>query len=320
MDLQLRGISKQYNGKPVLQDVSFDVAKGEFVALVGPSGAGKTTLLKVIAGLEDPDGGEIHCSFASSKERPIILVFQDFLLFPTMTVFENIAFGLRARKFPKTVIRERVEHMLHYFQLENRANAYPAQLSGGQQQRVAIARGMVVNPAVMLLDEPFANLDRSLRLETAGFIRRTQQEFGITTIAVTHDLDEALAVSDSMGVLMKGRLEQMGTPKEVYFFPKNQQVARFLGPMNTIPADMFHLLDMDVAPGTRELLVRPEALDLAADPDGPGTIREVRFSGHYQACVVAVGGRELVIYQKPNGLRTGHRVRIRVNADLGTRE
>ena len=317
MDLRLRQITKRYDGKPVLQDVSFEVAKGEFVSIIGPSGAGKTTLLKVIAGLENHDGGKIDFSFSPGKDRPIILVFQDFLLFPTMTVFENIAFGLRSRKMPRAAIRDRVEHMLTYFQLEDRAQAYPAQLSGGQQQRVAIARGMVVNPAVMLLDEPFANLDRSLRLETAGFIRRTQQEFGITTIAVTHDLDEALAVSDTVGVIMDGRLEQMGTPEIVYFSPVNQRVARFLGPMNTIPADMFSLFDMENPPEARELLVRPEALDLIVDPHGPGRVTAVRFSGHYQACSVAIGDHEFMVYQKHDGLRVGDRVKIRVDVMLG---
>lgn len=318
MDFRLRQITKHYEGKPVLQDVSFAVSKGEFVSIIGPSGAGKTTLLKIIAGLENHDDGEIHFSFLPTKKRPIILVFQDFLLFPTMTVFENIAFGLRSRKIPKKEIRERVEHMLTYFQIENKARAYPAQLSGGQQQRVAIARGMVVNPAIMLLDEPFANLDRSLRLETAGFIRRTQQEFGITTIAVTHDQEEALAVSDTIGVIMDGRLEQIGTPQSVYFSPVNQRVARFLGPMNTIPADMFSLFGMNVSPGAKDLMVRPEAMDLAVEPGGPGRITELRFSGHYQACTVAVGEHELMAYQKHDGLRVGDRVRIRVNVALGT--
>ena len=316
MDLRLCHISKTYDHKPVLHDISFEVSRGDFVSIIGPSGAGKTTLLRIIAGLEQPDCGHLDFAFTPGIDRPVILVFQDFLLFPTMTVFENIAFGLRSRKVPPKEIRQRVDRMLTYFQLQDRAHAYPATLSGGQQQRVAIARGMVVNPAIMLLDEPFANLDPSLRLETAGFIRKTQQEFGITTLAVTHDLDEALAISDSIGVILNGRLEQMASPKTVYFSPANDGVAAFLGPMNTIPEELFSLLHIRETSGRTFLRVRPEGMDLVADPAGPGMITHLRFSGHYQACRVEVGGHVLMVYQKHDSLHVGDRVAIRVDMGL----
>ena len=316
MDFRLRNITKSYDQQTVLKDISFTVAAGEFVSIIGPSGAGKTTVLKIIAGLEQQDYGTIDFAFPPDIDHPVILVFQDFLLFPTMTVFENIAFGLHSRKVHRAEISERVEHMLRYFQLQDRAHAYPAQLSGGQQQRVAIARGMVVNPAIMLLDEPFANLDRSLRMETAAFIRTTQQKFGITTIAVTHDLDEALAVSDSLGVILDGRLEQIADPKTVYFSPVNDNVAAFLGPMNMIPEKLFALLNISASPSHGILKVRPEGMELRADPKGAGTITAIRFSGPYQTCTVDVGGVMLTAYQKHDALRVGDRVSVLVDIGL----
>jgi putative spermidine/putrescine transport system ATP-binding protein len=316
MDFRLRDITKSYDQQTVLKDISFTVAAGEFVSIIGPSGAGKTTVLKIIAGLEQQDYGTIDFAFPPDIDHPVILVFQDFLLFPTMTVFENIAFGLHSRKVHRAEISERVEHMLRYFQLQDRAHAYPAQLSGGQQQRVAIARGMVVNPAIMLLDEPFANLDRSLRMETAAFIRTTQQKFGITTIAVTHDLEEALAVSDSLGVILDGRLEQIADPKTVYFSPVNDNVAAFLGPMNMIPEKLFALLNISASPSHGILKVRPEGMELRADPKGPGTITAIRFSGPYQTCTVDVGGVMLTAYQKHDALRVGDRVSVLVDIGL----
>ena len=316
MDFRLCGITKSYDHKSVLKDISFAVSEGEFVSIIGPSGAGKTTLLKIIAGLEQQDYGTIDFASQPSINHPVILVFQDFLLFPTMTVFENIAFGLRSRKVRKTEIRERVKHMLTYFQLQDKADAYPGQLSGGQQQRVAIARGMVVNPAIMLLDEPFANLDRALRMETAAFIRTTQQQFGITTIAVTHDLDEALAVSDSLGVILEGRLEQMAAPKTVYFSPATDQVAAFLGPMNMIPEKLFAVLNILTDPQRTMVRVRPEGIDVRADHKGPGRITAIRFSGPYQTCTVDVGGHMLTAYQKHDSLRVGDQVAVRVDMGL----
>ena len=177
MHISLQGVYRQYGDEPVLTNVTFEVAPGECVSLIGPSGAGKTTLLKLIAGLELPDQGRLLLDPLPSKVLPVILVFQDYILFPHQTVFANVAFGLRARRLPKAEVSERVHEYLEYVGLGDRAGAYPNQLSAGQQQRVAIARAMVVNPGVLLLDEPFANLDRNLKMETAQFIRDTGRRF-----------------------------------------------------------------------------------------------------------------------------------------------
>lgn len=212
MDIELRHISKRFNTQAVLEDISCDVRSSELVSIVGPSGAGKTTLLNIIAGLEIPDKGSVVFSEPVNKHHPVIIVFQDYVLFPAMTVRDNIGFGLKARHLKKPQITQQVDRMLEYFQLTPHADQYPAQLSAGQKQRAAIARAMIVNPAVLLLDEPFANLDRNLKMETARFIRTTQQTFGIPTISVTHDLEEAFAMSDRIGVLLDGRLQQFDTP------------------------------------------------------------------------------------------------------------
>jgi putative spermidine/putrescine transport system ATP-binding protein len=228
MDITLRHIGKSYKHQPVLESIGFAVNARELVSIVGPSGAGKTTLLKIIAGLETPDQGEVAFSEPVSKHHPVIIVFQDYVLFPAMTVRQNIGFGLKARHMEKNQIKNQVDRMLDYFKLAPQADQYPAQLSAGQKQRVAIARAMIVNPAVLLLDEPFANLDRNLKMETARFIRTTQQAFGIPTISVTHDLEEAFAMSDRIGVLLDGRVQQFDTPRQVYFHSATPAVARFL--------------------------------------------------------------------------------------------
>ena len=287
--LHLQGLTKRFGRTLIFQDVDLGVDQGSLVSIIGPSGAGKTTLLHVIAGLEPPTAGLVRLSNNGSRPTAI-LVFQDYVLFPTMTVRDNVAFGLRARKLPKTLIRDKVQAMLGHFHLEDRAEAYPAQLSGGQKQRVAIARAMVVEPDLLLLDEPFANLDRNLKLETALFIRSTQRSFGITTICVTHDLQEALAMSDRIGVMLGGRLRQYAPPLEVYRHPVDMDTARFLGPVNTITPDLARML------GITACWLRPEALRLRPDPDGPGAVTAMHFSGHFLAYTVRVLDQDLTVY------------------------
>ncbi|ACU88911.1 ABC transporter ATP-binding protein [Desulfomicrobium baculatum] len=304
--LRVKALGKRFGTDTVFEGVSFDVERGSLVSLVGPSGAGKTTLLHIIAGLQAPDSGTV--GHLGGGEKPqAILVFQDYVLFPNMTVFQNIAFGLKTRGLSKAAIRDKVMPLLGYFHLEDRAGAYPAQLSGGQKQRVAIARAMVLEPSLLLLDEPFANLDRNLKMETALFIRSTQRAFGITTICVTHDLQEALAMSDRIGVMLGGRLRQFAPPLEVYRRPVDMDTARFLGPVNTIGHSLARHL------GLATCWLRPEALRLQRDADGPGTVTAAHFAGHYLSYTVRVLDQELVIYALEPMAQPGDRVRVHVS-------
>ncbi len=316
MDLRLRHISKGFQSRPVLEDVSFEVAPEELVSIIGPSGVGKTTLLKIIARLERPDRGEVVFSRPPSRDRPVILVFQDYVLFPSMTVRDNIAFGLRSRRTPRSEVRREVDRMLDYFHLTEQSTQYPARLSAGQKQRVAIARAMVVNPAVLLLDEPFAHLDRNLKMETARFIRGTQRAFGIPTISVTHDLEEAFAMSDRIGLLLRGRLEQFATPEEVYFRPSTYEAARFLGPVNIIPKRHFGLLGVNGdRAGTPQILARPESLDIRGIQDGRGRIEEKTFAGHYIAYRVRLEDRVYTVYSQNGHLGEGRRVALTLKSN-----
>jgi putative spermidine/putrescine transport system ATP-binding protein len=306
MRLAVSNLGKSFQGVPVLRDVSFEAEHGELVSIIGPSGVGKTTLLHIIAGLERADRGSVATDRPITREAPAILVFQDYVLFPNMTVFENVAFGLRARRLPRAQTRERVMAMLGYFHLEDRALSYPAQLSGGQRQRVALARAMVVEPALLLLDEPFANLDRNLKMETALFIRATQREFSTTTVSVTHDLEEALAMSDRIGIMLDGRLRQYASPREVYLRPADEETARFLGPVNRVEAALADLLGLPA----ETALLRPESLCLYPDDDGPGRIESVHFAGHYISYQVSLHGTVLNVYSLAPAGEPGRRVRV----------
>jgi putative spermidine/putrescine transport system ATP-binding protein len=234
LQTDITGLSKAFSGRQIFSGVNFSVQPGELVSIIGPSGVGKTTLLKIIAGLEAADQGMINYSKPPSKENPVILVFQDFLLFPTMTVSQNIAFGLLARKTPEEEVTKEVNRFLEYFGIKHRADAYPAKLSGGEKQRVAIARALILRPAILLLDEPFANLDQNLKIGTARFLRDLQKEWDLTIICVTHDLQEAFFMSDKIGLLLDGQLKQFGTPREVYQTPATAEVGEFMGPVNVL--------------------------------------------------------------------------------------
>lgn len=238
--VELRGILKKWEGfKLGISDLV--VEDGEFLTLLGPSGCGKTTTLRMIAGFETPNGGEIifdgkPVNDLPPYERNIGIVFQDYALFPHMTVFKNVAFGLEMKRLPKLEIDRKVKWALEIVGLTGLEKRYPEQLSGGQQQRVALARALVVEPEVLLLDEPLSNLDAKLRLEMRSEIRRIQRELGITVIYVTHDQEEAMAISDRIAVMNVGTVEQVGTPKEIYESPRTEFVASFMGKTNVIPA------------------------------------------------------------------------------------
>jgi len=238
VSVELRGIEKRWDGFQ-LRIERLEIRDGEFMTLLGPSGCGKTTTLRIVAGLEKPDSGEIlfqgeRVNDIPPYERGIGIVFQDYALFPHMTVFKNVAFGLEMRRLPREEIGRKVKHALELVGLAGLENRYPEQLSGGQQQRVALARALVVEPDVLLLDEPLSNLDAKIRERLRSEIRRIQRELGITTIYVTHDQEEAMAVSDRIAVMNVGRVEQVGKPLELYYRPKTEFVARFLGTSNIL--------------------------------------------------------------------------------------
>ena len=241
----LSGISKAFDGKTIISDFDLTIGHGEFITLLGPSGCGKTTILRLIAGLEEADSGDITLDSSDITELPaehrhINTVFQSYALFPHMSVFENVAFGLRMQKTPAAEISERVHAALAMVQLDAFADRRPHQLSGGQQQRVAIARAVVNRPKVLLLDESLSALDYKLRRQMQNELKALQRKLGITFVFVTHDQEEALTMSDRIVVMRDGRIEQDGTPREIYEEPANLFVARFIGEINVFDAEVLH--------------------------------------------------------------------------------
>jgi sulfate transport system ATP-binding protein len=241
VSIEVCSISKRFGCFAALDDVSMRVPLGELVALLGPSGSGKTTLLRIIAGLESPDSGSLlfdgrDATLRSARERRVGFVFQHYALFRHMSVFENVAFGLRVRPRPhrpsQDEINQRVNSLLQLVQLEGMAKRYPWQLSGGQRQRVALARALAIEPRVLLLDEPFGALDATVRQELRRWLRRLHDEIQITSLFVTHDQEEALEVADRVVIMNEGRIEQIGSPEQVYEHPANPFVCRFLGSVN----------------------------------------------------------------------------------------
>lgn len=237
--LQLKNINKYFGKNHVIKNVSLNFEKGHFITFLGPSGCGKTTLLRMIAGFYEPDEGEILLNGKNIEKVPpydrnTAMVFQEYALFPHMNVFDNVSYGLRVKKKSKDEIEKRVKQALALMQLEGMEKRFPNQMSGGQQQRVAVARALVMNPEVLLLDEPLSNLDAKLRESVRVELRQIQQKMGLSTIYVTHDQSEALSMSDAIVVLKDGIVHQVGTPQEIYFEPKTAFVADFIGTTNLI--------------------------------------------------------------------------------------
>ena len=237
--LQLKNINKYFGKNHVIKNVNLNFEKGHFITFLGPSGCGKTTLLRMIAGFYEPDEGEILLNGKNIErvppyDRNTAMVFQEYALFPHMNVFDNVSYGLRVKKKPKDEIEKRVRQALSLMQLEGMEKRFPNQMSGGQQQRVAVARALVMNPEVLLLDEPLSNLDAKLRENVRVELRQIQQKMGLSTIYVTHDQSEALSMSDAIVVLKDGIVHQVGTPQEIYFEPKTAFVADFIGTTNLI--------------------------------------------------------------------------------------
>ncbi len=257
MGIVVQGVSKRFGTFSALDDVSVEVERGSLTALLGPSGSGKSTLLRVIAGLERPDAGRVllegvDVTGVLPQRRGVGFVFQHYAAFKHMTVHENVAFGLRIRRRPRAEICERVGELLQLVQLEAFADRYPAQLSGGQRQRMGLARALAVDPAVLLLDEPFGALDARVRKELRVWLRRLHDETHTTTLIVTHDQEEAMEVSDRIVLMNAGRVEQVGGPRELYEHPANEFVMGFVGPVNRL-GDAF---------------VRPHDVELLLEPNG----------------------------------------------------
>ncbi|HEX5078372.1 MAG TPA: sulfate/molybdate ABC transporter ATP-binding protein [Geminicoccaceae bacterium] len=303
MRVEIRQLTKTFGAYSALEAVSLDVREGEFCALLGPSGSGKTTLLRIIAGLEFPDGGEVRFAGENvvardARERQVGFVFQHYALFRHMSVFENVAFGLRVRprrsRPPEREIRARVMELLRLVQLDGLAGRYPNQLSGGQRQRVALARALAIEPRVLLLDEPFGALDAKVRKDLRRWLRDLHQRLGLTSVFVTHDQEEALELADQVVVLRQGRIEQIGSPRQIYDRPATPFVYEFLGSANCLPCRV-QAGSVDVAGGRFEapqrhrladgpawLFVRPH--DLAVETAGrapgiPGTLSAVVTTG-----------------------------------------
>ncbi|WP_439596399.1 ABC transporter ATP-binding protein [Falsiroseomonas sp.] len=306
-ELVLDGLARRYGSTTAVARMDLTVAAGELVALLGPSGCGKTTTLRMVAGFIEPSEGRIllrgkDITTMPAHQRDTGMVFQSYALFPHLSVAENIAFGLKRRGVAKAEIAERVARMVSLLQLQGLEARLPKQLSGGQQQRVAVGRALVINPAVVLLDEPFSNLDALLREGTRIELRRLQTELGLTTLFVTHDQAEAMAISDRIAVMNKGRLEQLGTPREVYERPATRFVATFIGRANIFVSRDGRSEDgiaLDGPEGT--LVLRPERVTLDEAPaEGPnavaGTVELLSFLGTgTQAVLRLPGGRQLLV-------------------------
>jgi sulfate transport system ATP-binding protein len=285
VSINVQNICKRYGTFQALDNVSLEARDGRLLALLGPSGSGKTTLLRVIAGLEIPDSGQIlfrddDVTARAARDRNIGFVFQHYALFRHMTVFENIAFGLRVRDVPDFEVRKRVNDLLHLIRLDEMGQRFPSQLSGGQRQRVALARALAPRPNILLLDEPFGALDAKVRLELRAALRQLQEELCVTTLFVTHDQEEAFDVADEVVVMNEGRIEQSGSPLDIFEHPANSFVMDFLGNVNLLPALLKagKLPDTGAVPVGKKaelsnIYVRPHELEIGREPAGPSSLR-----------------------------------------------
>ncbi len=331
------GIKKAFGPSVALEDFSLSIASGELVCLLGPSGCGKTTALRILAGFERPDAGSVvvegrDLSNDPPEKRQFGMVFQDYSLFPNMTARQNIDFGLKVQKRPAAERSEIIERMIEVTALQTQVDKYPHQMSGGQKQRVALARAIATSPKVLLLDEPLSALDAKVRETLRDEIRRLQLEIGVTTVFVTHDQHEALAIADRVGVMSNGRLEQLAPPRELYENPANAFVASFIGTVNKMAAvggsdGRWQVLGRSVqgsetgAQGrTNIAAVRPEQVAVHPDPDGRGSVQSVSFLGPMTRVIIddADQGRVFadIISADAAGLAAGMSVRLRLRDDV----
>jgi putative spermidine/putrescine transport system ATP-binding protein len=339
VEVRLENLRRRYGGVTALDGLNLTMAPGELVALLGPSGCGKTTALRLVAGLEQADSGRVvvageDVTGQPTNKRDVGMVFQAYSLFPHMTAWQNVAFGLQMRKVDTARRRKRAGEMLELVGLSGFANRFAHQLSGGQQQRVALARALAIEPKVLLLDEPLSALDAKVRARLRDEIRRVQLEVGITTLFVTHDQEEALAIADRVGVMHSGRLEQLGPPTTIYSRPATPFVAEFVGLTNRLPGVVrggevevrgarLPLVQPDAADGPAIALVRPEAVTFASDGEtaaGPlvGTVIATAFLGATSRVTVDLGDITILAQLPTSDAAThpaGARVRLALRPD-----
>ncbi|HEX3118557.1 MAG TPA: ABC transporter ATP-binding protein [Candidatus Acidoferrum sp.] len=319
--LAVRGVAKRFGDKEVLKSLSLDIAAGEFITLLGESGSGKTTLLRMIAGFEQPTSGEIWMSgerldIQPAHKRRVNTVFQQYALFPHLSVRDNVAYGLRVKNAPKLEIGGRVDQALQMVKMSEFANAKPTRLSGGQQQRVALARALINRPQLLLLDEPLSALDANLRKQMQSELKSLQREVGITFLFVTHDQEEAMALSDRIALLRNGALEQVAAPREIYAHPATAYTAQFIGQTNLLRADIKNGIatcgslkwSTSASDGPALFSLRPEAIQIAPDVL-PVSARYIRFRGTIQRQVYG-GASELLEIE----CGTGQLLRARIPA------
>ncbi|MBK9927073.1 MAG: ABC transporter ATP-binding protein [Anaerolineales bacterium] len=315
--LKLTHIHKSFADMPAVEDFNLSAEQGEFVSFLGPSGCGKTTTLRMIAGFELPTSGKItiadqDLTYVAPNKRNVGMVFQSYALFPNMTIADNIGYGLKVVGKTKAEINKRVDEMLELIHLENFRDRYPYQLSGGQQQRVALVRALAIRPQILLLDEPLSALDAKIRVELRQEIRRIQQQLGITTIYVTHDQEEALSLSDRIVVMSQGRMEQVGTPSEIYTYPATEFVAKFVGHINLLPVNIVNPPEGTVKVGdqmvhtsrtvnfadgeTLRLAIRPEELNpghIEGANNLTGTVTSITYLGSIIRIRIDVEGHQV---------------------------
>ncbi|WP_203568089.1 ABC transporter ATP-binding protein [Aestuariimicrobium ganziense] len=317
--LQLEGLHKELGGRTIVENLSLDVATGELVCLLGPSGCGKTTTLRMIAGFLEPESGRVvvaghDVTSLPPEKRPSAMVFQNYALWPHMTVTKNVAFPLRLAKRPRAEIAERVAKVLELVNLTHHKDSRPGRISGGEQQRTALARALVQEPAVLLLDEPLSNLDAKLRVRVREDIREIQQRLGITTVMVTHDQDEAMAMADRIAVMNDGRIEQVSSPQELYSDPQTEFVATFVGSLNKVEGRLEpHGLTPEAGLTSA---IRPEAVAVVpASSDGALDAEVVRVTphGHFaEVKVKTLGEVELVSFVTGPPPAEGDQVGVRL--------
>ncbi|MCG8710515.1 ABC transporter ATP-binding protein [Brenneria sp. 4F2] len=342
--ITFRDIVKKYGDTTIIPKLSLDIKQGEFFTLLGPSGCGKTTLLRMIAGFNSIEDGQLVfneriMNQVAPGKRNIGMVFQNYAIFPHLNVAQNVEFGLRNRQIDKTERHQRVQEILRVVQIESFSSRMPKNLSGGQQQRVALARAIVIRPDVLLMDEPLSNLDAQLRVDMRNAIKAIQHEVGITTVYVTHDQEEAMAVSDRIAVMKSGVIQQVGTPREIYRCPANLFVATFIGRTNIVEAKLsatengdarLHIgdyvenlprLDLDIPRGNSidvKLSLRPEEFMFSADDQGlNGKVASVMFLGlNTHLNIELENGQQVEVIQQSAGngdMAPGEKVRLRVN-------